>query len=211
MKINDIIYIHIPKTGGFSMCQSLQNVGYTNWNHTNWNDHYTAKEIKTSIGDENFKNKFLYTIIRNPMDRIISGYKFMKYGSEVAPVMGSPQYKEYRNLNFEEFIDKLYNNFKLKGEVLLDLNKSFYSLPNKLVMGQHNFIYDNETKLVNHIGRLNKLNELLDKIFDITKVRIPLPQIMNVSKSGGEDINMTDEFINKISEMCQKDIDLFGF
>ena len=206
MKIDDIIYVHIPKTGGYSMCQSLKLVKYKNWFN-----HSTAKEIRVNIGEEEFKKKFIYTIVRNPWDRILSSYKFIKFGTEVVGVIDIPEYKEYRQLDFDGFIDKLYSIFKLKGEVLISPNSNFYSPANKVVMNQHNFIYDDGTELVNYIGHLNNLQESLDEIFNITGVRIPQPQKTNVGKSGGENVVMSDECIDKITEMYQRDIDLFGF
>ena len=72
-KINKLIYIHIPKTGGWSICNVLDDVGYKNWFN-----HSSAIEIRDKIGLVNFNNSIKFTVIRNPWDKIKSGYFFFK-------------------------------------------------------------------------------------------------------------------------------------
>ena len=99
--------------------------------------HATAKEIQLKVGNE-YENMFKFTIIRNPWDRILSSYMFLKYGSDVhRNVAKLPEHKIYNTLkvrNFDEFIHKLYHEFKTRNEVLIEgiggrMGRSYGDIP----------------------------------------------------------------------------------
>lgn len=43
-----------------------------------WFNHMAAKKIKNQIGDEIWNSYFKFTVIRNPYDKLISGYYFLR-------------------------------------------------------------------------------------------------------------------------------------
>ena len=210
MSINDMIFVHIPKTGGWSMCNSLKELKYLNWH-----GHNTAMETMNTIGEETFNDKFSFTIVRNPWDKIQSVYKFLKFGSDIQKIPTKlPENKQFSKLkikDFDMFIDILYENFKTSGEVLM--NTEFLSdSSNKMVMSQHKFIYHNNgTKLVDYVGHLNNLDRMVIEIFYITKIKIPLPKHGNISKLDVSEILLNENNIEKISEMYAEDIEKFNF
>ncbi len=65
------IYIHIPKTGGNGICKSLFNIKAQG--HKQLIDYYNYDPNK-------FRSYYKFTIVRNPYDRFISAFYYLKSG-----------------------------------------------------------------------------------------------------------------------------------
>jgi hypothetical protein len=66
------IFFHIPKCAGMSVAQGLfGNQGAS---------HITLTHAKLIFGLHNFNNYFKFTFVRNPFDRVVSAYFFLKKG-----------------------------------------------------------------------------------------------------------------------------------
>ena len=66
------IFVHIPKCAGVSMCKTL--FGGLAGGHT------TLEEYLTIFEPRHVQNYFKFTIVRNPWDRVVSSYFFLKGG-----------------------------------------------------------------------------------------------------------------------------------
>lgn len=62
------VFIHINKTGGSSIERALS-VPL---------EHYTALEKIDTIGQDAWQDRFTFTIVRNPFDRIVSHYEYRR-------------------------------------------------------------------------------------------------------------------------------------
>jgi hypothetical protein len=66
------IYVHIPKCAGNSVVQSLfGNVSF---------GHGSLKRYQIMFGPGEFNRYFKFTVVRNPYDRLVSAFLFMKQG-----------------------------------------------------------------------------------------------------------------------------------
>lgn len=66
------IFVHIPKCAGNSMVQSLfGNVSF---------GHGSLKRYQIMFGPEEFNRYFKFSVVRNPFDRLVSAFLFMKQG-----------------------------------------------------------------------------------------------------------------------------------
>lgn len=67
--LGKIIFIHIPKNAGTSVARSL---GFENTTHAkSW-------EIQRDYGKRYLKDKFVFAIVRNPIDRFLSLYNYSR-------------------------------------------------------------------------------------------------------------------------------------
>ena len=66
--------IHIPKTAGTSVTKSIYG---TDADYT----HYNYSDLKI-IMKKNFSNYFSFSIVRNPWDRCLSAYEFLRLGGD---------------------------------------------------------------------------------------------------------------------------------
>ena len=78
---DDLIFIHIPKTGGSYISKKLkivaENVLTNRIYHHNLSRHYTLMDIQ-SFNEIRIDSTFIFTTVRNPISKIISSYYFFK-------------------------------------------------------------------------------------------------------------------------------------
>ena len=192
------LFIHIPKCGGSSiekfMLSQGEKLGLYNSQH--WTksifinghtlQHCTYKEIE-QINIINKKTK-IFTIIRNPIDRTISEYFYIKiYGSER---VGLNPF----NKTFDEFLN-------------LFLNKQ-----NTVLFDNHNI--SNFDFLVNKEGKINEQIKIF-KFFETEKIEqfLGLKGLSNYHelKTNKNNFQLTEEQKVKIVNYFQKDFDYFKF
>jgi hypothetical protein len=65
------IFIHIPKTAGISVAESL--FGYLPY-------HYTSRDYRRIYGHSTYWEYFKFAFVRNPWDRLFSAYRFLMVG-----------------------------------------------------------------------------------------------------------------------------------
>jgi hypothetical protein len=66
------IFIHIPKCAGVSICKALfDNLA---------GGHTTVRDYQIIFSPKEFREYFTFTIVRNPWDRLVSAFYFLKYG-----------------------------------------------------------------------------------------------------------------------------------
>src|SRR5699024_1135215 len=139
------IFIHIPKAGGTSIAKAVigKRAG-----------HFTASEILNRIGVEKFNNYFSFAVTRDPYQRILSSYNFVRNGGGTeGSVRGEDYFKRKEFSSFRSFIlDWLPHQ---------DLESA-----NLLFRPQYKFICDNKDDiLVDYVGKLEKL-ETVSTILD---------------------------------------------
>lgn len=73
------IFVHIPRTGGTSLSETLAGFGIQKQGKANFDSiyfkHATAKDLKRMLGDE-FDTFFRFSVVRNPWDWVVSNYYF---------------------------------------------------------------------------------------------------------------------------------------
>lgn len=74
-----VAYIRIPKTGSTSIIASLHNIGIpSRMYYTKGLDHMWVIEYKqiNDIAPEQMREHYVFTTVRNPLDRFLSGWRF---------------------------------------------------------------------------------------------------------------------------------------
>ena len=102
---NNIIFIHIPKTGGTTINSAMQGTYWQTTPDFNYR-HIVLKQKRSNSGDifeeknySNFKDHQLFMMLRNPVDRMISEFYFLHDRAEFMNML-SPKPK-----TFEEYVE----------------------------------------------------------------------------------------------------------
>ena len=188
-------FLHIPKCGGSYLKHLFPNKGH-----------------KSIIELKNIENTF--AIVRNPYDRFISAYFYLKQNDEnYFDKINRQMYKSFKKINsIEEFIDILYDEFKK------------YKIPYKRVKNNHfinlihfrpmyTFVCNTEKKnIVNHIIKFENINTDIKKLFDKYDISQEFLKT-NSSKRNHFDFyfNNNSNMIKKFNEIYELDFLLFNY
>jgi len=193
------IFVHIPKTAGMSIENVLEID--IKWPQTNLNklfgpykfgsynihlQHATCIQIKELISKTKYDNYFKFAIVRNPYDRCVSQYFYIKKWN-----------KTVQKLNFKEFIKYLE---------LQNKNKNVFCH----YMPQYKFIYQNNKLLVDYIGKFEKLDQkwtIITKKLGFTK---SLPKINTTNHNFYMDY-YDRETLDLVNNLFKKDFELFDY
>tara|TARA_B100002051_G_scaffold239752_1_gene243227 strand:+ start:1354 stop:2052 length:699 start_codon:yes stop_codon:yes gene_type:complete len=128
--------IHIPKTAGTSVTKSIYGTD-SNCCHYEW------KYLKIIL-KQNFYNYFSFSIVRNPWDRCLSAYEFLRMGGDNNK--DRIFYQKYMS-NYNDFEDFVKNGLFKKR-----IFSSTHFLP------QSNFIFSKNDKcMVNYLLRFETI------------------------------------------------------
>lgn len=186
------IYIHIPKCAGQSIERALFNekVGHNAlWHYQLYN---------TDLLNKYFK----FTFVRNPWDRLVSGYFFLKKGGR-NPVDKSWSQRMLSNVNsFEEFIYSLGKDKKYRKKVLA----KGHFIP------QYKFITDFRGKIgVDFLGHVENINQ--DFNFIKNKLGIYTAELGHNNRSNHNNYKdyYNSEMIEIVRKIYKKDIELLNY
>src|SRR5262245_17967825 len=119
------VFIHINRTGGSSIEKAL---GV----HL---QHRTAREKREELGENFWRKKFSFTVVRNPWDKVVSHYHYR--------VMTNQTNLGVRSIGFNEWVKRAYGSN----------DPEYYNNP-KMFMPQLDWIVDLDGKiLVDFIAR----------------------------------------------------------
>lgn len=106
MIYKNLIFIHIPGTGGTSIEHSL------GMELDNSEKYLSAREIQKKIGDEKFFRSFVFTFVRNPWDRMVSLFHQPYYqeekgfaGKEFAYFLENYEPAPWEKKFYQEYLD----------------------------------------------------------------------------------------------------------
>ncbi len=150
---SNILFFHVPKVAGRSFNYML----YKTENSL----HITAKNY-LKFFNKHFNNNFSFSMMRCPVERLISSFYFLKSGGT----------KDCR-VNYNSIFDsEIFNSIETFIENYLDKDKDL-SLDHVL-MPQHHYFSESNNILVDHIGiidrvdlTLNLLNRYSDNILNL--------------------------------------------
>lgn len=183
------IFVHIPKCAGDSVSIAL--FGNSAGGHATLSDYVNIFE------PERVASYFKFTIVRNPWDRLVSAFHFLKKGgwNEADRLWFNAELGHFKD--FDEFV---------KGWVSKDnIWKRWYLQP------QYHFIVEGRRKIdIDFVGYL----ENIDEDFRYIAKRIGIDcQLQHINKSKHDDYkNLYNEETKAIvAEVYETDIKLLGY
>ena len=201
----DVIFIHICKCGGTSINTALGKNKLKRyvpedkmWVGAEWEKkyralihtkgHFTALAAKRDLGDQVFQEKFKFTFVRNPWDRLVSAFV---YG--------------IRNLSFKGWLIKGIDDLHYDGRYKSKLH-------NIHRLNCLDWITDEKGEIiVDFIGSFENFREDFGIICDnlgIPRQRLPR---MNSSRHAHYSKYYDDETRQIVAEKYAKDIEYFGY
>lgn len=187
LKIYPSIFVHIPKCGGSSIKEMLRDMNEKSDIHSKLKDDFYLLEKR----NVNLKKYFVFTILRNPWDRVVSYYFFYKDIIKKDELIAN----KAKKLDFSSWINYIATNqqkFKFIHENYLD----YLTFNNNIVldynMNFHNF------------------NEECSFLKDLLAFKT---NTLHLNKTNHEDYKSYygEKEINLVKIMYQRDIDFFEF
>ena len=184
------IFIHIPKCGGTTLATSLVDDSCTfrasTWPHNLKFkyplNHCTLDDIEESkILHPNFDKFYSFTFTRNPFDRLVSEYFYLK--------------------------NRLKLSDDIKKELIYLAERSVDGVMGNHCMHQHKFINNK----INFIGRLENIQEDFDTVCDKIEIPHQKLVHKNKIKRKHYTEYYDDETRKIVAEHYKEDIEYFGY
>lgn len=184
------IFVHVPKCAGMSVNRTL--FGNLAGGHT------TLEQYLTVFEPQNILDYFKFTIVRNPWDRVVSAYYFLKKGG------------------FNKWDKQFYDDEIAKFTTFEAFVCEWLTVPENLTKHHHfrlqsDYIIDKYNKItLDFIGYLENIDQDFEYISKRIGVTIPLP------KSNASDRTVYTQYYNQttrgiIAQTYKADIDLLGY
>ena len=195
----NLIFIHIPKTGGTTVENYMRAIdkpilqcGYGKFKNVVF-QHFNYKDYIKFFGNKGYNKFSKFSIVRNPYDRLISEYYWVK---------------SKLNIGFKS--NKTFDFFLNEVEDIVNNKKYDLTIYHNHFIPQCEFICDNSDKIM--VNKLFKFEEFPKIINFLNKKSYNLrkKKNFNVSKNNKKIIlNNTQK--NKIYELYKKDFEIFEY
>jgi sulfotransferase famil protein len=189
---NKCIFVHIPKCAGVSITQSLFG--------NRAGGHKTIVQYQLIFSAWEFNTYFKFTIVRNPWDRLISAYTFLKQGGL------TEDDHVWADQNLSDFPD--FHSFVINWVNHRNIYTYFHFVP------QHEFLLDPKTQKlgVDFIGKFENLEKDYEKICAKLNISASLLK-QNKTTARFDDYRKyyDEQTRNIVTNVYQKDIELFGY
>lgn len=184
------VFIHIPKTGGFSIRQHPKVKSYV---------HHTAKTVRQMHPD--FDKAFKFTFVRNPYDRFLSAYM---YYYQMTPT------HMFWHLEADRLVAQAIKRYTKFQHFVIDFHE--FEWRNRIhFLPQYEWLYDGEICLVDYIARFENYKTEWHNICKMCDIGYtPLPKL-NTSNHADWSTYYTPYLKNIVYEIFEKDFELFGY
>lgn len=184
------IFVHIPKCAGIAVCKSLfGNLG---------GGHKTLKDYQTVFSPEDYARYFKFTFVRNPWDRLVSAFLFLKKGGINA---GDKEWAA-ENLSAYNDLDAFVRGGLRRREVL-----SF-----KHFRPQYSFVcLEGKQPCVDFLGRYENLTADFEFVCRKLNVESKLRRENQNSSRGDFGKYYTQETRQIVGEVYSDDVEIFGY
>jgi hypothetical protein len=191
---NAPLFVHIPRTGGNSIIET--GVPISRWGH--WN----MKKIKQVLPRDECDNKFKFSFVRNPYDRIASAYFYVKNTNPDLPFYSV-------NKKYLPTINKYkdFNDFCLHLEDVIASKGCLISLHH-----QYDYLYDEDDNLlVDMVIKLEEIEKEWEKLCNMCGwERVPFPH-QNKSIRPSLDNCYSEESKKIVADIYRKDFEAFKY
>jgi|SaaInlStandDraft_1057018.scaffolds.fasta_scaffold32445_3 chondroitin 4-sulfotransferase 11 len=186
---HEALFIHVPKSAGRSIVRGLFNVKSVEHAPADWYQR---------LDREKFERYFKFTFVRNPWDRAVSAYTYLKNGGSAA---------SEEDQHWAHFI----NSFDSFDDFVCQWMTADNIMRNALLTPQILFLQDEYGRLaMDFVGRFESLTEDFATIANRLKLDTTLPHINQSRQASYQDF-YSEKSKNIIADLYAVDIDTFGY
>ena len=196
-----LIFVHIQKTAGDSVCTAL---GVPTNYPENADKHFLASELRERYGAELWQSYFKFAFVRNPWDRLVSWWSMIRGDRrDFSPANAGNKFHRFvreRASNFEEFLENC-------DEDIVDDDG-----PKWIYRNQLDYLTDSSGQIiVDFIGRFERLAQ--DYAVVAENVHGGLARLPHTNRSVHRHYTeyYTPALADKVARRYRRDIEAFGY
>jgi hypothetical protein len=183
------VFVHIPKNAGVSLCNAL--FGCLGGGHL------TARTYRAIFGVECYDSYFKFAFVRNPWDRLVSAYTFLKKGGL------NGQDEAWAREHLAVYPD--FKDFVKRGLNPGSLYEKLHFIP------QWEYLVNRDGKIaMDFLGRFETLEDDFDQVAKRLRVAASLPRA-NASPRGDYRSYYDDASAEIVARLYARDIELFRY
>ena len=186
------IFIHVPKCGGRSVAKALFNEEHVG--------HATHRQYRMLFTKQEYCSYFKFAIVRNPWDRLVSAFHYLKGGGN-----GPPDQKWS-----ESHLEK-YDDFDTFVREWLPSQNHLDSTYWHFMTQTHFTSTESGTKELDFIGHFETLAEDYKTIAGELGIKTELPYLNRSKRRMDFRSYYTDETAEIAAKAYKSDIDAFGY
>lgn len=151
--------------------------------------HLLARQIEQEVGAARFRSYFKFTVVRNPFDRAVSQFSYMRRRPDLRAFLGMEE-----DASFADYLGLIREKRHVQWEP------------------QCSFLHGEDgTLLVDFVGRFESLDADMAEVFDRLNLRCDgLPHRNATERSGYRDYYSADSRLG-VEEMYGDDLDRLGY
>ncbi len=183
------IFVHIPKNAGVSVCQALFGCLA--------GGHLTARTYRVIFGPERYDSYYKFTFVRNPWDRLVSSYTFLKHGG-------------YNDQDASWSREHLSAHRDFRSFVRNSLTPEMIYAKQHFIP-QWEYVVDRRGKnAMDFLGRFEALEADVNHVAQRLGVNMNLPRT-NTSPRGDYRTYYDDPCAEIVARLYARDIEMFGY
>ena len=183
------IFVHIPKTAGMSIAAALFGEGGST--------HAPLSSLEGLLSETEFNTYFKFTFVRNPWDRLVSAYEYLRVG------VGDDEYDKAMSTKvaglgtFERFVDWLRDT---------EASEGMHFLP------QHKHVNTSSAEnAMDYIGYFETLEQDVSRVAKRLGVSAKLPHINKSPSRGGYRDYFDSYTADVVGKVYRRDLEMFGY
>jgi len=177
-----LIFVHVPRTGGLSIQESLHGCLKCSPLVSEETKHETLCELSSRVAVD-VSEYFVFGFVRNPWERVVSSYTHIQ---------------DNLSISFDDFVEEMINPRSWVQEL-------------HLLKGQKAFFLDGKGVFVaGFVGRFERLGEDLKKVGKMIGVDVELGHL-NSSQHGEFREFYTEKTREIVGSVFSEDITFFGY
>lgn len=196
------IFVHIPRTGGTSIEDVIWPkerterdlwMGFRDRYHNKYQtgglQHLLARQIRQEVGQRRFDIYFKFSFVRNPFDRAISQFSYMRRRDDLREFIGMGEHDD-----FEKYLHLIRDKKHVQWEE------------------QWRFVYEASACLMDFVARFENIDA--DAAVILSRLGIDgavLPHRNKSDRRVDYRAYYNDHTKNLVAKMYEKDLELFGY